>query len=459
VAAAPPSVTGSFVVTNLLYNAGSGTMTLAPAALTPSILRAVRPDGIVTTGTFDSATGAFTIPNVPIGNYFLHLNDSYIWTSSRTVNMDWIRGGRHGLMDGNSTARTFALSNLTAWESGDYLLGYDFNSGLYRSWSNISNGATSVDSTLSWLYWPLIDTTLGDAPRIVQYATATSGTVKTVNPVASGNLPSVTMYASYATNLAVPLTTLVATDSVFVNFKRSQFAGYRSAYNPNATVTKGPFFEVDSTPGAATYGNAGEWLDGYSWQDTDPANTSDVNLGNQPIPPVPAGFDRVYYAGDTHYLSLTAPGASSAYTYTVKGIRSYTLTPPSGSAPLEALVSPVTSPKINGSSLFQNQTGVGRTPTLSWTAPSFGSPNLYIITINQLVNSGGATQSGQLCRLFLPGTMTSVTVPAGILQDGNTYTFLITAYVDGGYDLAAAPWGNLMFPYGYAQCMSNWVTP
>jgi hypothetical protein len=52
-----------------------------------------------------------------------------------------------------------------------------------------------------------------------------------------------------------------------------------------------------------------------------------------------------------------------------------------------------------------------------------------------------------------------VTVPAGILQDGNAYTFLIAAYVDGGYDLAMAPWGNLRFPYGYSRTLSNWVTP
>ena len=82
-----------------------------------------------------------------------------------------------------------------------------------------------------------------------------------------------------------------------------------------------------------------------------------------------------------------------------------------------------------------------------------------MVTIYELGNVDGSTRCFQIGRLFLPGSMTSVTVPAGILQSGTAYAFLIAAHLDPGYDLAAAPWGNHRFPYGMSQTLTNWVTP
>jgi hypothetical protein len=145
---------------------------------------------------------------------------------------------------------------------------------------------------------------------------------------------------------------------VSLNFKRSQFAAYTQEYNPHSTLSAGPFIEFDSTPGATAYGNAGQWLDGFSWQDYNTANTADVNLGT--------GFERIYYAGSNYYVNLVAPGATNGYSFKVKAIRSYTLTPTSNTATFQPLVSPVKNPTINTLDLFPGQAAVGLTPTIAW---------------------------------------------------------------------------------------------
>jgi len=122
-------------------------------------------------------------------------------------------------------------------------------------------------------------------------------------------------------------------------------------------------------------------------------------------------------------------------------------------------VSPVKNPTINGKNLFTGQTGVGLTPTLSWTAPDVGTPNAYVVTVYLLTNNNGATESTQVNRVFLPGSVTTTMLPASLLLTGQAYAFLISAYVDSSYDPTTAPWVNHKFPYGLSQSISGVVTP
>jgi hypothetical protein len=79
--------------------------------------------------------------------------------------------------------------------------------------------------------------------------------------------------------------------------------------------------------------------------------------------------------------------------------------------------------------------------------------------VYQLGAQGTATTSHLAARLILPGSMTSVTLPAGILASGNAYYFVIIATKDGSYDPTTAPFAARKFPYGVSQTISGMVTP
>ncbi|MDR3669558.1 MAG: hypothetical protein P4L36_01870 [Holophaga sp.] len=458
------TITGSSLITHLPLVSG----TINPAAAVPNklpLINAIQADGTKLTGSYNQVTGDYTIPFAPVGFFWLQANDSFIWTNSSSVDLGWKRGGRNVALDTLASTITFNATTMESWISGDYLLAYDYNSHFSLSWSNVPDGSQSASTDFSWLGSPLIDTTQGDVPQVTQYVTSLGGTNNTEHtstPTMGGAITGVTLTDGSTQTLPVAVSALTPNDPVTVNFKRSHFAAYRTDYNTHASLSSGPFIEFDSIPGALAYGDSGPWLEGLYWEDSDSTKISDPAVQALSTTPLATGFERIYYAGESHHMSLMAPGATTAYTRTVKGLRTYTLTPTTtdSATAIDVMVSPVINPTINGNSLFTPQQGVGLTPTLSWTAPARGVPTAYLVTPFQLSNVGGITYSNQLAaRLFLPGTMTSVTLPADILQAGNAYYFLITAFKDDNFHPMTAPWANHMFPYGMSESVSCVVTP
>jgi hypothetical protein len=100
-------------------------------------------------------------------------------------------------------------------------------------------------------------------------------------------------------------------------------------------------------------------------------------------------------------------------------------------SPMAPQVSPVLSPKINGVSFFQNQAGVSLSslPVISWAAPAFGTVSYYEVEVLALSRFSISTAAVMLT------TETQVTVPPGVLSNGNSYAFVITAVVYNGVDL------------------------
>jgi hypothetical protein len=97
----------------------------------------------------------------------------------------------------------------------------------------------------------------------------------------------------------------------------------------------------------------------------------------------------------------------------------------------------VQAPAINGLSLFTPQTGVGITPSLSWSAPATGAPTSYRVTIYRLYVSGTASATSPVATWAVSST--SVTVPAGVLAAGQTYFAELTAFVQSPDTFSTAP--------------------
>jgi hypothetical protein len=132
--------------------------------------------------------------------------------------------------------------------------------------------------------------------------------------------------------------------------------------------------------------------------------------------------------------------------------------PGTAAAPLQALLSPVRNPGINGLNLFVNQTGVGTEPVLSWDPPSLGVPSLYQIYFWKVnTSAAGFWLSGDAAS-NLTTFGTSVQVPPGILKAGSMYVINIRAVATGNPGAKNAPF-RLALPFALADCMSAVIRP
>ncbi len=105
-------------------------------------------------------------------------------------------------------------------------------------------------------------------------------------------------------------------------------------------------------------------------------------------------------------------------------------------SPVTPLVTPVQSPTLNGSSLFQTATLDITNLQFSWAPPSVGQPYAYFLEIYGLKTDPAGTM------LYLDAgnfatTQTSLTLPS-TLPDG-TYVFAIVAAVDANANFETSP--------------------
>jgi hypothetical protein len=106
------------------------------------------------------------------------------------------------------------------------------------------------------------------------------------------------------------------------------------------------------------------------------------------------------------------------------------------------LLSPVSGAFVNGASLATRQIGFGTTPTLSWTPPTLGAPDLYRVTVYHVgtypdANGNWQTYWQSVGSISTPHT--SVVVPPGLLQAGEAYIFSIQALQTGMANPLQAP--------------------
>jgi hypothetical protein len=105
---------------------------------------------------------------------------------------------------------------------------------------------------------------------------------------------------------------------------------------------------------------------------------------------------------------------------------------------------------------FVARTGIGTTPTVAWDAPTVGTPGQYVVVIRRVFDNGGFAASQYVATIRTAAM--SVVVPPGLLETGESYTFLIAASVETGVDLTAHP-GQLGLPSGYASIVTTPAMP
>jgi hypothetical protein len=474
-------ITGSRLWTFLPFNAVSGTITPVSEPATPpdplAYIRVQLLDGTSIPGTFDSGTGNYSVLGIPAsGNvWVVRGNYDYILTPKTSVDLGTFQGGRADIT--SPTTQTNLMLNTTGlspWlvdgDDSNYLddlVLYDYNSHtdfwpLENALSALPHsGDTALNAFTSNLQWNanLIDTTKGDAPALAQLTETYFGsgpgslgaTVITKefkpSPLTIADGVTATIGGTFAD---VPQST-----AVNINFNGAEFNTYNTPVNPHAaTYDHRARMRVLDAPGFSTYGFQG--IARYSMGIY--GTTSNYSGGSQPAPALPLGFERAVMLEMRHYVELTAPDAIQPYRFRLN-TRTYTLDLPTDVAPLRPALTPIQAPKIEGATLFDNQTISSLTPTISWDAPALGTPAGYAITVWEISrNLENQTSPVDVAKVYVGSSCTQFKVPDGILAKGKSYAFQIQARTGAGYDPESAPYKWFKFPYALADTMSGLIT-
>lgn len=444
--------------------------TLQPLDLTASVIQALVPTA---TGGFDTQVGVghddgtFSIPNVPVGNYWLRFGSTYVWTSVDHV--EWVLDA-YGRSDvaypGNPTLLAMNAGNLASWQATDELLYNAPNQGIVISVPPSTPGVTGAPSAgatalssytydFATLGLGLLDTSKGDQAYLNQLTTRTTGgnTYRALGRAWS--LPALTMADGVNTPAGGAFLDLPQTSTVRLNWKRSALAAMTSQVNPAAVVT-GTEFGIWASPTGLSMGIPSSAFQLFTYDSGASSAATDLDLGDlaygNPYPAAWSLLAETYFIWGVSYLApgATVPATLQRSSYTA------TSTLPTGTTPLAPLVGPVQNPRINGKDLFQNQLAVGATPTLSWDLPSLGTPTGYVIRILELKNTGGNSQL--LTRATLRTAARSLVVPPGVMAAGGTYVVSISSARFPGVAFAQYPF-QTSFPYATAPMMSAIVAP
>jgi len=407
-----------------------------------------------------TSSGTFTIPNVPTGYYLLQLGSIFLGTSSTTVDADFRADHRSDIVQANSnTTLTFDLTNLNSWQSTDIFEMVCPHNASFADFPG-TVGETAFTGTFPLgSYWYLSEAGEGDQYYASQLITQN---------VAGYPFTALGRYIAPAkfteqqgsdTPINGKLKTIAQTNAFEANFNGADMAAQAQAANPNAILVETAIY-LDVYPGSMAKGDVTATPDLMIYDavlGSEPLITTNGDLGpvsyGNPFPPANWPLWVAYY--DTAVTPYTAPGATNGI-YLATYVWDTTPTLPTPTSPMAPLVGVVNKPLINGKNFFNDQSGVGSTPLLKWSAPSLGTATFYGVAIIQLSNSGGNTVATSIAHLYTQHT--SARIPPGLLSTGLGYVFRVTPFYIPGLNFAKTPFMDGA-TYAYDQVISGMVQP
>jgi len=398
----------------------------------------------VITGT-GTSSGTFTIPGVPAGYYLLQFGGSYLWTNSTKVNLDSYAGYRSTIVAANSdTEITFDLTNLNAWQTTDvFEIVCPNNVSFESTLDYLSPGPTAGATAFTGTY-PYVGN-LSDASLKDQYYTAQLAT----EDIEGYPMPALARYYAVPkftqaqdsnTSINGTLKTIAQTNALEGNADGADLATQALAANPGAILLD-TTLALDVYPGSLSKGFITDAPDLILYQGY--SGGPPMITGNGDIGPIAYGnpyssgwplFVIYEYDALTFY---TAPGATNNAPLLTSAY-GYTTSLPSSSSPIAPLIGVAQNPAINGASFFNNQTGVGLTPTLTWSPSSVGTTTFYRVRVDLLTNNGGNTTITNIAVLSTQAT--SLQIPQGLLTAGQAYVFVINARYAAGLNFVKNPY-------------------
>jgi hypothetical protein len=238
---------------------------------------------------------------------------------------------------------------------------------------------------------------------------------------------SLTLANGGTATLSGAMTPAPQSGSISANLKMSQFAALAGAVHPGGTPSA-------TLPASLTVFALQHPAPVLDLQRNQQATLARLLITPQLATDVDYGtltYGRLPESNWTEYVQLTYsydfPLPALGGVSPGSGQETYVKTALISSAPtvFAPALSPPTSPRHGTADAFQAQAGVGLTPTVSWAAPSTGTPASY--TLSFFFFDGPLTD-GVLTDVTVVGlTETSFKVPPGMLTQGFTYFGAITA--------------------------------
>jgi hypothetical protein len=158
-------------------------------------------------------------------------------------------------------------------------------------------------------------------------------------------------------------------------------------------------------------------------------------------------------------LAVPVPGIAGVTFPDVAVMEVNTNELPSAEHPVVPLITPPRAPQIDGHDLFSDATGVGETPMLAWSPPATGQPTAYVVLFRRWDLQFNDPELIDDSTLIVPGDVTSVRVPAHVLDPGVQYLVHIAAISQPGQDVRVHSLYALGIPFGYAELVTNTFAP
>ncbi len=424
--------------------------------------------------------GTFEIQNVPAGSdYFLHLNALYDETTSRTPDLSVLKPGRPDAVQLDPSTPDPVFVGLVNFLPLDYNQLFEvaaFNSGVVNfeienfltteDGGTVQPGDTAMLGTIDWASFneegggpATVDPSLGDTLFVGQLVVTDAGDNGAsynqvlarfgdlTGTVINGNGNSAMNGSMVAVNPTTPLSIVlprtVATSSDLVS--GAQFSQV--------------FVDISLLPSAGTYG---------FWDGTvDLAYCASTAAGPLPFVvntsygnPYPIDWTPFAYLSMAYNLPLVVdPGAGGTRNVGLGYVTEVSMQNlPSAYTPSPG---PVRNILVNGQSTNADLTGVGTTPTISWTAPSQGTVTAYQVELWSLVYDATTTPPltvARPMRALLKPTTTSFTVPSGILNSSHKWYITVQAYSEPNTDLSQTPFLTSL-PLSYSTNATHFISP
>lgn len=406
---------------------------------------------------FANADGTFVVRDVPAtGEVTLRLERTYFVTSQRQLDFQSFYGSRKNGAEAATAETTLRLTirNLEPYTVGTNAMQLFFtqNSGGFSNIESfvrpaVAAGATSIESDLNWagvssaLGYGVPKSELGDRGFAYQYrrVTADGGGDSTIlrsaefAPISLVNGGSADGVADLVVATSQP--TPIAFDA----------AGYRALRGSFGRDTAIASFGVQlfAAPSPAPHVYVGQDPVTLATRFA-PESTPPTSLA-VPVGAVPASWGRtlVSYFSVEQMRTVADGGTPARFT---GGATVYEV-----GEQLPAMFSPrltaVRGAQIAARNFVEDQSGVGTTPTLSWTAPTTGTVTNYRVRISRVLANGTTPESFSLFT-----TNPGVTLPPGILAAGNAYVFSIDA-------MSFGPAGWFTLPALFSTVVSGVIRP
>ncbi|MFZ5443071.1 MAG: hypothetical protein ACOZQL_23895 [Myxococcota bacterium] len=447
---------------NYTFVTADGGRTVGPADFSRTTIGAwVSIDGGVEyRGGAGQTNGTFSIQDVPPGPYVLRIGGGLFATSARDVSCDYTIPGRADARPAtiNPTSINFSLTQLSPWDSRNWLSLTSFNAGQHElygferySTSPPTAGVDNWAGTLNYFLYsdaygsPMIESSKGDVAWLLQHTQTTSpngytGRTAVTRALEVTNLQMVDGQTQTVTGSLTP----VSTQSISWDYRASDFT--RAASELNAGATR--YFQVRVFEGPVQWNTVNtaftETTSWYAYEPELPATTVDLA---KPFPSTWQGVAWSRYVVDASRALVGAtPLRLVSELSRIEPLSQFV------SQPIQPLLTAPRSPTINGADFFAENVNVGLTPTLRWTAPSMGSNVRYELEIRRLAVNNG--QTSVAARFTAHTHETSFVVPPSLLLQGQPYVVTLTAL--------SAPEQSLLsngLPYHSASVVSGVFKP